>query len=95
MEIQYEVFVDDYDIQGYRFQDITITPICCNCKNGLQPMADANMTLAWPLFCPFCGRGLEYPDDFKGKMKIKGYEDGKGKGKMICDGLSYPLKEEK
>lgn len=95
MKIQYEVFVDRYNTQGYCFQDITIAPICCSCKNSIQPMVDANMTLTWPLFCPFCGRGLEYPDDFKGKIKINCYEDGKGKGKMLCDGLSYHVREEK
>lgn len=95
MKIQYEVFVDRYDAQGYRFQDIEVVPTCCNCKNSIQ-LVGKNTTLAQcPLFCPFCGEKLEYPDDFHGKLEIKCHEDGKGMGKMLCDGLSYPWKEKK
>lgn len=92
MKIQYEVSIDDYYLQGYRYQDIEITPICRNCKNRISPTSE----LVYPSFCPSCGVELEYPNNlidaliFNGKMEINCHEDGQGNGKMICEGISYP-----
>lgn len=95
MKIQYEVSVDNYNVHGYSYQDIEITPICRNCKNRISPTSE----LVYPSFCPSCGVELEYPNNltdaliFNGKMKINCHESSQGK--MICEGISYPWRRKK
>lgn len=94
MKIQYEVSVSSYNVHGYNYQDIEITPICRNCKNCISPGFDKNTTLVYPSFCPSCGVELAYPNNitdaliFNGKMEINCHESRQGK--MICEGISYP-----